>query len=610
VILNSHGSKPGASDTKTVKVIVLLVVLGAAIRFVDVWRPADGSVREPWRECDISAVARNWHEEGFNILYPRIDWRGDGPGYAEMEFPALSAGMAIGYRVCGVHEEIGRVISWFASVLSLIIFAILARRILDGFGAVAATMFMALASMHVRVSNGLQPESIMMLFVILTFFSINSWIRVRDDRWLLATGASYAMAVLAKASAAHIAIGVFLVVWQFGLLRSALRSLWFTAGAICLVIPILWYLHAKSLYNSYGNSLGVSDQYHWLGLDMLTPPIFLYGIARLELLHVLTAFGPIWLIPLFIDKSARKRLVLPLAWYFAAFVFYLVSGRDSGSDWASYYHVFSVPPVALLFGAAAAFAWPHFSVHGILVSICTVVFGALLGLVAIVALDRPDSIGIPTLIEMYQWDSPIIVAVFTIGSFALAAIIPWRRQRPFHVYVASLVFVACVLTVPYEAFMVIRDASPSHYSKQYSCLQDLKKFMKRDGLLITIGNFKFGPTGLLEAYHDPTALYWTERKGWVLPAEHADIDHIVDCIKAGAVYFLGRTNPEWLLPDELQRELDQRYRRLGSCDEYVLYDLNPRLMAVHPELSALASYDRYKAHRHDAYARRATEVTD
>jgi hypothetical protein len=61
-----------------------LFFLGAWIRSLDVWRPVDGRIRESWRECDYAAVARNFYREGMDILYPRIDWRGDGPGYAEM----------------------------------------------------------------------------------------------------------------------------------------------------------------------------------------------------------------------------------------------------------------------------------------------------------------------------------------------------------------------------------------------------------------------------------------------------------------------------------------------------------------------------------------------
>ncbi len=67
----------------------LAVFLAAAgVRAIDLDRPADGTMRESWREADYAALARNFDREGMDILSPRIDWRGDGPGLAEMELPA------------------------------------------------------------------------------------------------------------------------------------------------------------------------------------------------------------------------------------------------------------------------------------------------------------------------------------------------------------------------------------------------------------------------------------------------------------------------------------------------------------------------------------------
>jgi hypothetical protein len=43
------------------------------------------------------------------ILYPRIDWRGDGPRYAEMEFPIIPWTIAALYKIFGYHEVIGRI---------------------------------------------------------------------------------------------------------------------------------------------------------------------------------------------------------------------------------------------------------------------------------------------------------------------------------------------------------------------------------------------------------------------------------------------------------------------------------------------------------------------
>jgi hypothetical protein len=64
-----------------------LFVLGAVLRTLDIGQPIGVDDLLSWRETDIGGIARNFYREGMNLFYPRIDWRGDGPGYVEMEFP-------------------------------------------------------------------------------------------------------------------------------------------------------------------------------------------------------------------------------------------------------------------------------------------------------------------------------------------------------------------------------------------------------------------------------------------------------------------------------------------------------------------------------------------
>ena len=66
-----------------------------------------------WRQADTQAIARNLAFEEFAPHKPRIDWRGDGPGYVETEaqiYPALSA---VAMRLRG--ESV-----WPAQLLSLL----------------------------------------------------------------------------------------------------------------------------------------------------------------------------------------------------------------------------------------------------------------------------------------------------------------------------------------------------------------------------------------------------------------------------------------------------------------------------------------------------------
>ena len=62
---------------KATLIFVCLFIMGASLRAVNVLRPVDTT---SWRESDIASIARNYVREGMNPLYPRIDWRGDGPG--------------------------------------------------------------------------------------------------------------------------------------------------------------------------------------------------------------------------------------------------------------------------------------------------------------------------------------------------------------------------------------------------------------------------------------------------------------------------------------------------------------------------------------------------
>src|SRR5512140_3266676 len=112
-------SPDGPAPRRVGALLLLIFLLGAGLRTIDLWRPVDGHIRESWRETDVSTVARNFDREGMNLLYPRIDWRGDGPGYLEMEFPLYPWTIAVCYRLFGYHEVTGRLISFGLSLATL-----------------------------------------------------------------------------------------------------------------------------------------------------------------------------------------------------------------------------------------------------------------------------------------------------------------------------------------------------------------------------------------------------------------------------------------------------------------------------------------------------------
>jgi len=112
------------------RLFVAILLAGAALRLAFVARPLDHRLRAPWRQADSFQIARNFAREDGCFLHPRIDWRGDTPGLVEMEAPILPWIGGMLFRVFGVHAEILRALSCLAELLSLLLFAGLARRML------------------------------------------------------------------------------------------------------------------------------------------------------------------------------------------------------------------------------------------------------------------------------------------------------------------------------------------------------------------------------------------------------------------------------------------------------------------------------------------------
>ena len=328
--------------------LALVFLLGAGIRAIDVDRSVD---RPSWRECDVAGIARSYYREGTNLFYPRVDWRGDGPGYAEMELPVYPWLIAWGYKLFGFHESIGRIINYIFSLLTLVVFFKLAKYLLPPWGTLAAAIFFTFNPLLINISNSLQPEGLMFLGYVLAGYLFIRWLDNESKWYLLGACAATAAAILAKATAAH--IGLFfawLILSKYGLAAIRQGRLWlFALGA--LLPGALWYWHAHKFWLQYGNSLGVSNEYHWAGWDLFTNPMFIVGIARSELFYVWMLTGVFLAAIAMVWKWREKPVQYGVGWFVATLAYYLIAARTTGDQWAAYYHVVSVPGAALLIGS-------------------------------------------------------------------------------------------------------------------------------------------------------------------------------------------------------------------------------------------------------------------
>lgn len=75
------------------------------------------------------AVARNFYEEGMNILEPRVDKRGATNGITGMQFPSYEWLVAGSYELFGFHEMLPRLLNWLIYVAGLLAFYHLVRQV-------------------------------------------------------------------------------------------------------------------------------------------------------------------------------------------------------------------------------------------------------------------------------------------------------------------------------------------------------------------------------------------------------------------------------------------------------------------------------------------------
>lgn len=497
-------------------VFLLLLTTGVAFRAASVWRPIDYTTHSPWREADLGQIARNFWRGEMNILYPQIDWRRDTPGYVECELPLLAWLMAAGYRVMGYHEEIGRVLALAISLATLLAFAGLARRILPAFQARMALIFFLFSPILLEMATNIQPDPMMLLFVVLSMDRFLVWLE--GEHWLdaLACGLAGALAILSKLPALYLGpLLAALCLERFGLAVLKKPAVWMM-GLLMLVPSLAWYAHSHQFWLKYGNSLGLSDETHWLGLDLLARPgvltDLLLTMIKTEWLMVLGGAGVVLAAAGWARAWHDGRVII--YWVASAFLFYLVALRTTGNHWAFYYHAISIPPLCLLMGAGCR----------------------------------------PLRLLRLRTNAPWT-------SWAL-----WQRR---------VVQVACALTLLVLGFKSAKEADlfpprlaePSLYAR-YMAARVFAPQLAAGVTVGMVGGFGFDETGVPVAYADSPMLFWLDRKGTIINREAAQLPTVEALGRQGTDYFVcERRTP---LAEAMAR---RPFRLVSEFGDYQLYAL-------------------------------------
>lgn len=554
-------------------ILLLILLLAGALRAPALLRGVDsGEPSLQWRETDVTAVARNFEREGMNILYPRIDWRGTGPGFVEMEFPIVSWCIALGREVFGPHEQIGRVFSFLVSMATLLVFALLARLLIGSLAALAGAAFLAVNPLFVQVSTAILPEPLMLFASVLCVYCFWRWLQEPSSgRWSVGASVAGGLAILTKVPAIHLGLLLLpLLIWQRG--WRSLRSARPWLMAVVMVGPsVAWYLHANGFWLDYGNSIGISNESHWTGLDALTQPHLLVGMLRSEVVQVWRGGGI--LIGIFgaLMSWRQRGTRVALLWMLAALMYLAAVSRTTSQWWAFYYHVVALPPAALLFGRGVAAAFdlrPGWRTPAwVTAGVATLTLGA--GLAWALA-------GVGARFVVAGACGTIVGAAWTALEHRRDHVAPppeytlwggYARRTDCAGLIGAAALTAMWTVVGLQA--VLPRPAPNPLA---ACSRQFSELVPPAAVLLSSSWSCYDPEGKPQASNMPFFFYWMDRKGFNICRQQQSVEAVEAYAARGARYFA--IDPDSRAIDEaFDVSLTARFPLVAECAGSRLFDL-------------------------------------
>lgn len=328
--------------------VALIIALGAAVRLIDFTAPYTS---EHWiKQLQVAPIAKHFATKSFNILWPETDYSADRPGYIEIEFQLVSWLTALLYKVFGIHEWVGRLVTVSFSVGSMVL---LYRLLLMYLGPVAAgygLLFFAFAPSNWYFSRVLMSEPLMIFFSIAVVYAFSLYLSTGMRRHLAWTAVAGALCFLVKLPTVVLLIPLaYLAHQKYGGKALAQRRLWALGGAM-LLPALLYYLHAYLNIGREYFTVGVGfGGGMWLAAeDFLKPGNYSLMVTRLVVQH-LTAVGVV-LLPLgfFVCDKGRIKWTLFHVWLGAVILYFIVVA--GGNLRQNYYQLPLLIPAAALVG--------------------------------------------------------------------------------------------------------------------------------------------------------------------------------------------------------------------------------------------------------------------
>ena len=329
-----------------------------------------------WRQADTQTIAINFLNPNSNILFPQINWGGNGPGYVEAEFQLYTFAISQIMKFTGINTVPGQILSLiFILTTSIFLFLSLNLKLKNQKIALVGLLVFLTANVSVHLSTSIMPDSLSIMFYSMGLYYFLNFLENESKSNLILFVFFTAFSGLVKPLALSLGIIQFLII--FFLHRKFLKSLksW-GAWIIILIIVITYMIFSYNLYLKYGNTFGV------IGGDKKFPTLhgLLVPIHYLKLIYMIFVWGlgPIGFFSLFFLLAKKKLSYLELSMLIGNIIAMFVAMRYMvNRGYGPHYYVYFA-----LFGAwISALAYKEiteFQTKNINKRLFSVLFGILL----------------------------------------------------------------------------------------------------------------------------------------------------------------------------------------------------------------------------------------
>ncbi|MFQ5713777.1 MAG: ArnT family glycosyltransferase [Candidatus Scalinduaceae bacterium] len=329
------------------KFAILIIISGFIARLINIKQPILEVAM--WRQCETASITRNFYYNGMNIFYPQVLWGGATEGYiGETEFHLYPFVIAILYKLFGVHEYMGRLVSIIAFCGGAFFLYKLSRKYTDEMTAIIALLFYTFNPYIFFYSRSFQPESTMLFFSIAMLYFFSEWID-REGWWRFTLMTLCAtLAFLTKIPTICLGLPLlYLCLRKYKINFIIQWRLWLFA-IISLVPIILWCKHSSYLKSI--NGLSWSNFYLSSYSTYLDPHfymrVFFTEIFEKDLIYV----GGVFLVLGIIFTFKEKEFRFIHYWLLAIIAFFFIGAEKTAHH--TYYTIPIVAPASILIGYA------------------------------------------------------------------------------------------------------------------------------------------------------------------------------------------------------------------------------------------------------------------